>query len=113
MHICFAAHLFASVLSSGRIFQFNSSASSEAFESATIPHPACALKVLSLITTDLSRILLSRCPSQSLFKNDPQYGPRAIGSSSFNLLQALNLGAPLIDPPGQQAYNRSIHCLLV
>ena len=59
------------------------------------------------------RILLSRTPSQFIFNIDPQYGPLAVGSSSYNLLHALSFGAPVTEPPGQHASSKSTQVLFV
>ena len=68
---------------------------------------------LKLPINDRIRILLSRMPSQLIFNIEPQYGPLAIRSSSYNLLHALSLGAPVTDPPGQQASSKSTQVLFV
>ena len=64
-----------------------------------------------LTKNDLISILLSNSPFQSSFKNEPQYGPRSYSSNSKSLWHDLNLGAPVIEPPGQQAFSKSIQFL--
>jgi len=66
---------------------------------------------LFLIKNDLISILLSKSPFQSSFKNEPQYGPRSHSSNSNSLWHDLNLGAPVIEPPGLQAFSKSFQFL--
>ena len=96
----------------GKSFHLSSSVSSIGSESLTIQQPAYILIFLFFIINDLISILLSNSPFQSILRKDPQYGPLPYFSISLSLWQDLNFGAPVIEPPGQQAASKSTQLLV-
>src|SRR6266516_506154 len=76
-------------------------------ESATMPPPTW--KYTSRPSTRQVRItkLVSSAPESERYPMVPQYAARWVGSSSAMICIARTLGAPVIEPPGNAARNRS------
>ena len=62
------------------------------------PRPAVNVRI---------RIFVSIAPSNPMKPRLPQYGPRAVGSSSAMISMARTFGAPVTEPPGNAARSRS------
>src|SRR5438046_1137706 len=92
---------------SPRALSSGSRYSSAGSESATMPPPTW--KYTSLPSTRQVRItmLVSTAPESERYPMAPQYAARWVGSSSAMICIARTLGAPVIEPPGNAARNRS------